>query len=63
MTNRRSMRWMVRFMSVLVAVWIADMLIVLFAHLPYPKTVLIVLSVPALIAACVIILLSRADKS
>ena len=28
MTNRRSMRWMVRFMSVLLAVWIADMLIV-----------------------------------
>jgi len=54
---------MVRFMSVLLAVWIADMLSVLFAHLPYPKTVLIVLSVPALIAACVIIPLSRADKS
>jgi len=63
MTNRRSMKWMVRFMSVLVAVWVADMLIVLFAHLPYPKTVLIVLSVPALIAACVIIPLSRGDKS
>ena len=54
---------MVRFMSVLLAVWIADMLVVLFAHLPYPKTILIVLSVPALIAACVIIPLSRADKS
>ncbi len=63
MTKRRSMKWMVRFMSVLLAVWIADMLIVLFAHLPYPRTTLIVLSVPALIAACVIIPLSRADKN
>jgi hypothetical protein len=57
------MKWMVRFMSVLLAVWIADILFVLFAHLPYPKTILIVLSVPALIAVCAIIPMSRADKS
>jgi len=63
MTNRRSMKWMVRFMSVLLAVWIADILIVLFAHVPYPRTTLIILSVPALIAACAIIPLSRTDKS
>jgi hypothetical protein len=57
------MKWMVRFMSVLLAVWIADILIVLFAHVPYPRTTLIILSVPALIAACAIIPLSRTDKS
>jgi hypothetical protein len=60
--NRENVKWAARLMAIILAVAVADALIVVFMRRPFPWTVIIPASTPLLVAAFVIFPMIKAGE-